>query len=675
IGLVIGRLAVAVRARLHNPVLTTATSFAVPFLAYLPAEYVGASGVLSVVLAGLVTGHHGARVLTAQDRISERLNWHTIQFVLENGVFLLLGVELQGLVQAVEEDQLGVGIAVLIGLLISAVLIVVRLLVTFALVGTLRRDARRAARQGTRLDAASEQMGAMRERLKESYPDSARVRERVRRWTRFLARRRADVGFAPTRGLDWRGGAVLGWSGMRGVVTLAAAQTLPRDLPYRPQLVLVAFTVAFVTLLLQGGTLPAVIRWLQVQGGGAREQQQELAGLLEEITDAGLSAISDENLAATGDDVNPEVLERVRREARTRLAAARETDEHGPDAQYRMLRRRALDAERAALLEARSIGPHSSDALPHAQHVLDQEETRLMGRSEDSPAPGCSARNRGSPVLYGGPVPGYELDPRVARGEQHVVAVGLQHQRLLHTALAPAAFERLAAGGHDRFALTFELGIRYGVPGRVAVGGGHHLHPQHHHVDGGDLAGVGGHRLVAGFGAPPGFRFSVPVPARMGGGDGDGDAARLLALGHGGGFLLLGGEQQLLRRWVLVLGVGVLEDLLGIGEEVVRGVPVAAAVEAGRTEVVGEQLKARLAQGFDERLLPAGEHHQPVVRRGDRGIHRPHGSHRPERVGQAGVEHCTVPGDPALDHLLPHHIGLLQSGLRPGGGGVLDLHR
>src|SRR5699024_12642364 len=104
---------------------------------------------------------------------------------------------------------------------------VVRLLVAFALVGTLRRDARRAARQGTRLEAASEQMGAMRERLKESYPDSARVRERVRRWTRFLARRRADVDFATTQGLDWRGGAVLGWSGMRGVVTLAAAQTLP----------------------------------------------------------------------------------------------------------------------------------------------------------------------------------------------------------------------------------------------------------------------------------------------------------------------------------------------------------------------------------------------------------------------------------------------------------------
>src|SRR5699024_8462940 len=111
IGLVIGYLAVEVRSRLNNPVLTTAVSFAVPFIAYLPAEQLHASGVLSVVIAGLVTGHRGAKLLTAQDRISERLNWRTIQFVLENGVFLLLGVELKPLVEAVQEDRLGVGSA------------------------------------------------------------------------------------------------------------------------------------------------------------------------------------------------------------------------------------------------------------------------------------------------------------------------------------------------------------------------------------------------------------------------------------------------------------------------------------------------------------------------------------------------------------------------------------
>ena len=70
--------------------------------------------------------------------------------------------------------------------------------------------------------------------------------------------------FLQTEGLSWRGGAVIAWSGMRGVVTLAAAQSLPSDLPYRPQLVLVAFTVAIVTLVVQGASLPWVIDRLDI---------------------------------------------------------------------------------------------------------------------------------------------------------------------------------------------------------------------------------------------------------------------------------------------------------------------------------------------------------------------------------------------------------------------------
>lgn len=377
IGLVIGRLTVAVRARLRNPVLTTATSFAVPFLAYLPAEYAGASGVLSVVLAGLVTGHHGAKVLTAQDRISERLNWHTIQFVLENGVFLLLGVELKGLVQAVEADQLGVASALLIGLLISAVLIVVRMVYVFPLTAGLRQDSKRASGQGTRLDAGEQHMSQIQERLAERRMDDDRLRARLERFSRFIARRRADVEFAVSQRLSWRGGAVLAWSGMRGAVTVAAAQTLPHDLPYRPQLVLVAFTVAFVTLLFQGGTLPLLIRWLRIRGANGQEQREELANLLEELNDAGVAAISDEQLAAAGIEVEAEVVGRVRRDARIRLKAVREDGLNGPDAQYRSLRRRALSAERDALLEARSIGAHSSETLTRVQELLDQEESRL----------------------------------------------------------------------------------------------------------------------------------------------------------------------------------------------------------------------------------------------------------------------------------------------------------
>src|SRR5699024_1569343 len=288
IGLVIGYLAVEVRSRLHNPVLTTAVSFAVPFIAYLPAEQLHASGVLSVVIAGLVTGHRGAKLLTAQDRISERLNWRTIQFVLENGVFLLLGVELKPLVEAVQEDRLGVGSAVLIGLLSTAVLIVVRVLFMVPLVAELRREARHAAESSPRL-------ATMAERMNQVEPSDERLRARLAVGRRFLARRQADIDFSASQGLSWRGGgAVLAWAGMRGVITLAAAQTLPRDLPYRPQLVLVAFTVSVTTLLLQGSTLPMVIRRLRLRGTDAEAHREELASLLEEITQAGLAAISDE---------------------------------------------------------------------------------------------------------------------------------------------------------------------------------------------------------------------------------------------------------------------------------------------------------------------------------------------------------------------------------------------
>lgn len=370
IGLVIGYLAVTIRARLDNPVLTTAVSFAVPFLAYLPAEHLHASGVLSVVIAGLVTGHRGAKLLTAQDRISERLNWRTIQFVLENGVFLLLGVELKPLVEAVQEDRLGVGSAVLIGLLATGVLIVVRVAFMVPLVAALRRDARRAVQAGPRLET-------MADRINQMEASDARLRARLAHGRRFIARRQADIDFAASQGLSWRGGAVLAWAGMRGVITLAAAQTLPRDLPYRPQLVLVAFTVALATLLLHGSTLPAVIKRLRLRGTDAEAHREELASLLEEITQAGLAAISDEALATAGEQIDPEVLERVRNEAKLRVVAAREAEAAGTYAQYRALRRRALDAERGALLEARSIGARSSGVLAEAQALLDQEESRI----------------------------------------------------------------------------------------------------------------------------------------------------------------------------------------------------------------------------------------------------------------------------------------------------------
>ena len=130
--------------------------------------------------------------------------------------------------------------------------------------------------------------------------------------------------FLQTEGLSWRGGAVIAWSGMRGVVTLAAAQSLPSDLPYRPQLVLVAFTVAIVTLVAQGASLPRVIDRLDVQGSDEQAERVKLAPLVTEINSAGLATLN-----------NPE-----------------------------------LD-------DARAEGAHASHVIDRAQAILDVEQSRL----------------------------------------------------------------------------------------------------------------------------------------------------------------------------------------------------------------------------------------------------------------------------------------------------------
>jgi CPA1 family monovalent cation:H+ antiporter len=180
---------------------------------------------------------------------------------------------------------------------------------------------------------------------------------------------------------------------MRGVVTLAAAQTLSRDTPYSYQLILIAFVVALVTLLVQGGTLPLVIRLLRVQGTDATADRRELATLLEELSEAGLAALEKPEIPlANGQEVDDSVLERVRKDTLLRVEAEWERVEFddsaeetvGPHQQYRALRAVVLEAEREALLEARSRGNYPSRVLTKAQGMLDFDESRMALRERDA---------------------------------------------------------------------------------------------------------------------------------------------------------------------------------------------------------------------------------------------------------------------------------------------------
>lgn len=383
LGLAVGIVAVFARSRLKDPVLDTAVSFVVPFVAYLPAEALGASGVIAVVVAGLYSGHRSASAFSAHSRISERLNWRTIQFVLENGVFLLIGVQVTYLVTQAQDDDLSAIHAVLIGLLMTVVVLAIRFVFVGPLVGYLRFQDARAEERTSRI---ADLLAGLRLRNQETKREP-RAREHTARRTaraeRLLRRRQADIAQLKAAGLDWRGGVVLGWSGMRGVVTLAAAQTLPDDTPFRPQLVLIAFTVAVTTLIVQGGTLPWLIRTIGIRGTNAAAEGRELATLLDELGAAGSQALDASDLAATGEAIDPAVIERARTETLLSAQAAREhaaaagAVEHTPHRQYRLLRREAIQAQREALLEARANGSYTSRVLERAQTMLDLEDTRL----------------------------------------------------------------------------------------------------------------------------------------------------------------------------------------------------------------------------------------------------------------------------------------------------------
>ena len=381
VGLLVGAATVYIRSKLHDPVLDTAISFVVPFLAFIPAEEMHASGVLAVVVAGLYTGHRSGSAFSAQARINDSVNWHTVQFLLENGVFLLMGLEIRYLVEEINPELLTVGESVGIGLAVTALLILIRFAWMGPLILLLRAKVGYQERRTNRFRAALD-------RVKLQGPGDERARRRAERREQIYRRRKSDIVQLRAEGLDWRGGVVIGWSGMRGVVTLAAAQSLPETTPYREQLVLIAFTVAVVTLLLQGGTLPWVIRTLEVRGVNAAADQRSLATLLDQISDAGLRVL--ENPAAClhlDADVDPDVVERVRQStflrselAWERVKALGAGTSPTPQLQYRELRRAVVDAEREALLLARREGHFPSRTLADAQRLLDLEESRLKPR-------------------------------------------------------------------------------------------------------------------------------------------------------------------------------------------------------------------------------------------------------------------------------------------------------
>ncbi len=334
-GLLVGGVAAvtlgAVRKKIDDPVLDTTLSFTAPYIAFLPAQQIHASGVLAVVVTGLYLGHRSPTLQSARSRIAENVNWRTVQFLLENTVFLLIGLQLRSLIQSVNDEHVPWHEVITSCVVVLAVTILVRFVWMFSVTGVMRG------------------LG-------------------MRTW-------------------GWRVSLVVSWAGMRGVVTLAAAFALPRDTPLRAVVAIIAFTVVAGTLLLEGLTLPWLVRRLSLPGPDLAEDALQSAGLVDSAARAGLGVLDDLVTDHDPPEVITELRERSLRQANQiweQLGRA-QSELEPPAAVYRRLRLQMISAERSSIIAARDSGVYDDEVLRTALNAIDFEES-LLDRIEDAAA-------------------------------------------------------------------------------------------------------------------------------------------------------------------------------------------------------------------------------------------------------------------------------------------------
>lgn len=331
LGLAAAGLAVMAWRAMRDETLQGVISVCVPFLAYLPAYYVGASGVLATVTAGVVISRFSPAVLLPRARELLTGFWVTVVFLLNAFIFVEVGIRFREIVLRLHEYSAAQ--LVWWGVAIAAVCIVVRLAWTFA--------------QGL-LPATNE-------------PEHV-------------------AGKA-----DWSHVAILGWTGMRGGVSLAAALAIPLEaasgpFPFRDLLIFITFVVLLATLVGQGGTLPYLIKKLGVKDDGAAEMEERIAlGLTARAALEQIDALEREGKYPR------EVLElhRARLQARyaefrgdeVDAAAARRT------AEYRQAQCELIETQRAKLIELRAKGKIDNTVLRRLQRVFDLQtiEVQLLG--------------------------------------------------------------------------------------------------------------------------------------------------------------------------------------------------------------------------------------------------------------------------------------------------------
>ena len=339
IGLAFGSIFVKLQRYLADPLIESTYSLILPFTVYISAQYLGVSGVLAVVAAGLIRGHYYSEILSARTRIQALGMWEIVVFILNSLSFVLIGLQLHGIMPLLYPFSM----LTLIGgpAAISLVVIVSRMLWVFA-------------------------MAYLPRLFHQPHPD-------VRATT------------------------VVAWTGMRGIVSLATALALPlktaagENFPGREFIIFFSFVVILATLVLQGLSLGPLIRWLGLRADSSTANEEAAARLA--AARAALVA-----LAKFADDrsIDPEMLHWVRADYEHRIAnlhekldqsdRAAKLDEAGKslvmrdggaDFQLRRLRLAAVAAQRHQIIEMRNVLLIADEVMHLIERELDLEELEL----------------------------------------------------------------------------------------------------------------------------------------------------------------------------------------------------------------------------------------------------------------------------------------------------------
>jgi CPA1 family monovalent cation:H+ antiporter len=333
IGLAVGWLIGAVRARINDAPIEITLSLFTPYAAYIAAEALGVSGILAAVTVGLFLGARSDGLFSATARIEAQGFWNTLIFMLESTLFLLMGLQFRDVAQGIE------------GLDAGRVTLTVAVTLTVVL--------------GLRV-AWMFSVGP------------------------FL--RRLIPGDSPEEppGLGPGARLVAGWSGMRGAVSLAAALAIPVDIdagggfPQRELIIFTVFCVIVLGLLIQGLTLPALIR----ATGLGRDEADDAADEARARAAAAEAALARlDEMSAEGDDERATAHLRELYEARLDHARAPQDERGDSDREhveaFERLREELLRSERAVLYELHERGEISEDALRTVERDLDLQEARL----------------------------------------------------------------------------------------------------------------------------------------------------------------------------------------------------------------------------------------------------------------------------------------------------------